>query len=346
MEKRNLFTILICFCWFLTSCNSSNYIAPNKNTSSTTDHYTTQFPQREVSDLLQQAQNSILRIVTTAYYRTYTFQDQNITLSDIKTNNPEDIATDYFSTEESTAGTSIVLRYTDEKILLISCDHVVSSPDTVIAYAEGQGIPENTYVESISIKQRQNNLIFTTRQLQSFDIIASNQHTDLALFTAQFDGPKDTLAQPLDFTLGNSAELKLGSFLYVLGFPRGYPMVTRGLASTTENRTSNFFITDALFNPGISGGLVLASKDDFRSFQWVGIARSASASTENILVPQPTSKKHDRAARPYHGTPFVKEKTRITYGITQTIPINTIKEFISNHQEEISRNGFDYSVDM
>ncbi len=345
MKKTDLFILIICFCWFLTSCNSSNYISQNE-TASSTEHYTTQFPQRDVSDLLQQAQNSILRIVTTTYYRTYTFQDQNITLSDIKTNNPEDIASDYFSTEESTAGTSIVLRYADEKILLISCDHVVTSPDTVIAYAEGNGIPEETYIESISIKQRQNNLIFTTRQLQSFNIIASDQNTDLALFTAEFDGENNNYAQPLDFPLGNSAELKLGSFLYVLGFPRGYPMVTRGLASISENRTSNFFITDALFNPGISGGLVLASKDNFHSLQWVGIARSATASTENILVPRPNSEKHDRAARPYRDTPFVQEKTRITYGITQTIPINTIKEFISKHQAEISRSGFDYSVDI
>lgn len=343
MKKWSLFISVICISGLLISCNSSSLITQSSS-STTTEYYTSKFPQREVSEQLQNAQSSILRIVTTSFYRTYTFEEQHITLSDIKTNNPEDIAAEYFSTEESTAGTSIVLRQANNKTLLISCDHVVSSPDTVIAYAEGPGIPENTYVESISIKQKQNNLVFTSNQLHSFDVIASNEHTDLALFTAEFSDQQ--LAHPLDIDLGNSSDLQLGSVLYVLGFPRGYPMVTRGLASTSENRPSNFFITDALFNPGISGGLVLASKNNFQSFQWIGIARSATASKEDVLVPRPTSEKHERAARPYLDTPFVQEKTRITYGITQTIPINTIKEFISNHQQAILENGFTYPVDI
>lgn len=327
------------------SCSSSSkHISPSSQKSSS-DNYTTAFPQRDISAQLEQAHRSILRIVTTDFYNTYTFEENFVTLADIKTNNPKDIATQFFSTEESTAGTSIVLRYNDDKVLLITCDHVVSSPDTTVAYFEGENIPNNTYVKSISIKQRENKLIFTSHQLHNFDVIARNSRTDLALLVAELEDQMEPVPRPLDFSLGKSENMQMGSFLYVLGYPRGYPIVTRGLASTSDNLSSRFFITDALFNPGISGGLVLASNDNFESLQWTGMARSATASKEDVLIPQPDSDRYSQVAKPYPDTAFVQKKTRINYGITQTIPINTIKKFLAEHQSEISRNGFNYSVD-
>lgn len=345
MEKYTLFISVACLSGFIFSCNSSKYI-PRSNDSTPSEYYTTQFPQREVGGKLEQAQNSLARIVTTSFYDTYTFNKKYITLADVKTNNPKDIASDYFSTEESTAGTSIIIRQTRDNILFISCNHVVSSPDTLITYYDEENIPKNTYVKSVSIKNRQNNLIFTSKRLQSFEVIASDANTDLALFTADLGLEQRGGTQSLNIAPGNSENLQLGSFLYILGFPRGYPMITRGLASISQSSHPNYFVTDALFNPGISGGLVLASRDDFQSFEWVGIARSSTASKENILVPRPNLEDTKRAARPYLDTPYVQQKTRITYGITQTIPINTIKKFIAEHQKEIARNGFEYTVDI
>ncbi len=337
---------LLFFSISLLSCSSSENASQNSSNSNNkpSKHYTTAFPQRDISDELTQARESVLRIVSTSFYNSYTFDKPFLTLPDIKTNNPKDIATNYYSTEESTAGTAIVLQNTDRNVMLITCEHVVASPDTVITYYEGDTIPNNTFVKSISIKQKQNNLLFTNQELYSFNTIASDKQYDLAILTATLNSNDEKLPnRPLRFSAGNSKDLKMGSVLYILGYPRGYPMVTRGLASTAANRSSHYFITDALYNPGISGGLVLASKDRFRSLQWVGMARSASASTENILVPRP-GEKYDQATKPYTDNPFVQQKTRISYGITQTIPIDTIKDFLEENEEKISRNGFHYSV--
>lgn len=343
MKKHLIFITAVISGSLLLACSSSdNFSTPSTNgdRDSSSPYYTTAYPQRNISAQLERARESIVRIVSTSFYNSYTFNKPFLTLSDIKTNNLRTIATDFFSTEESTAGTAILLEKNKSNVMLITCDHVVASPDTAITYYEGENIPEDTFVKSINIKRKQNNWLFTDQDLYNFDILASDERFDLALLTTTYNNKEELPQRPLNITTGKSDKLRMGSVLYVLGYPRGYPMVTRGLASTSKKRYSHFFITDALFNPGISGGLVLASRDNYRSFQWVGMARSASASKEDVLVPRPVADKYGRAAKPYTQTPYVQQKTRISYGITQTIPINTIKDFLDKHEQKISQSGF------
>lgn len=305
--------------------------------------YTTAFPDRDVAEQLNEAQESILRIVSTGSYTNYIFEPGRITLPDIKTNNPADIASQYYTTDESTAGTAIILEHNKKNSLLITCEHIVSFQDTLITYYEGEEIPPNTYVESISIKQNQSNFIYTPHQFGRFDIIASDASSDLALLSASLSDEVKALQHPLSFSAGQIDNLQVGSFLYIFGFPKGYPMVTRGLASTDGKWNNRFFVTDASFNPGVSGGLIIASNDNFKSFQWIGIARSATASKENLLVPRP-NEVYGKQVQPYNDTLFVQQKTRISYGITQAIPINRIKSFLADNKQVLSRHGFSYKA--
>ncbi|NGP89804.1 S1 family peptidase [Fodinibius halophilus] len=316
----------------------------NNQDSTATKHYTTSFPTYDISKHIEDARSSILRILSTSFYDTYTFDEAYLTLDDIKTNTPKELADAHYSSEESTAGTGIVLENAFSNSLIITCQHVVSSPDTVISYFEGSDIPEETFVKSISIKHKQNNLLFTKNRIYSFNIIAANENHDIALLSVDIREDEKLPHPPIQFGLGDSDDLKMGSFLYVLGFPSGYPMITRGITSTRPKKNKHFFLTDALFNPGISGGLVLASKNNFHDFKWVGMARSATASEENILVPRTFNKDYSKLAKPYADQAFVQKKVRISYGITQAIPINTIKDFIENHQQQITENGFRYSI--
>lgn len=342
IKRIAIFSFIIGISYFLLSCSTPEPSVTKKQPKQS-EYYTTSFPTRDVAKQLTNARESILRILVSTYYNTYNFGDRYITLADIKTNKPKDIASEYFSSEQSTAGTSIILQYNHGDALLITCNHVVSSADTLITYYEGDTIPKNTFIKSISIKQRQNNLIFSPSNLQNFKVIASDEQADLALLTTSLNDNIDSNRHPLTFTAGNNDLLQIGSFLYVIGFPKGFPMITRAIASNSEPRNNRFFISDAIFNPGISGGLIFASKDNFHSFQWVGMARSATASSEDVLVPKPnTEEKYGKIRRPYRDSIFVQQKTRISYGITQAIPINRIKNFINENKKAILRNGFSY----
>jgi S1-C subfamily serine protease len=332
----------------LFSCSSSQQTSNNPQQASTTtvtepeftNHYTSSFPQKDVTEKLKAAQQSVIRIVSTAFYNNYAFGQQYITLDDIKTNDPEKISTDHFSSEESTAGTSIILDQNSNNSLLLTCEHTVSFPDTVVNYYDSEEVPPQTYVESISIKTKQNNLVFFEQNLEPYEIIAANKRLDLALLNIEYGRNRNLDQHKLMTKPGNSDLLKLGSFLYIMGFPKGYPMITRGLASSSESWNDRFFITDATFNPGISGGLILASKNNYDSFEWVGIASSASATRKSVLVPRPISDKYSRAVRPYNDAVFVQRQTSINYRSAQAVPIYKVEEFLRDNEGVISRLQF------
>lgn len=341
MKKR--WVVLSITFGLLLSCSSSKQYVSESSSSDApvtySKYYTSAFPQQDVTDKLKEIQQSVVRIVATGLYNSYSFEGKYVTLDDIKTNDPQKIASGSYSTEESTAGTSIILDQSDRGSLLITCEHIVAFPDTVINYYEGANIPNETYIQSLSIKKRQNNFVYTGSEIKPFEILSSDPRLDLALLNTKFEQNSNLDSYPLNIESGDSNFLQLGSFVYVLGFPKGYPMITRGLASSSESWNDRFFVTDASFNPGISGGLILATNDNFNSFKWVGMASASNASREDILVPRPNVE-YPRATRPYMDSVFVQQKTRINYGITQAIPINKIKEFLREYKKDINRRGF------
>lgn len=337
----SLFTIALT----LTFCSSSQQSASTESSGEKpqktySEYYTSAFPQEDISSQLKNAQQSVVRIVSTGFYDNYNFSGKAITLADIKTNKPADIATSQTSSEEGSGGTAIILDRNNQNSLLITCQHTVFFPDTMITYYEGPDIPNETYIESISIKNNQTNLVYTSAELQPFEVLATNSRSDLALLNVEFEQMGNLDLYPLTVDAGNSDFLQLGSLIYVLGFPKSFPMVTRGLASPSDSWNNRFFVTDAIFNPGISGGLILASNDNFESFQWVGVASSSTASSENILVPRPDADNYSKITRPYGDSVFVAQKTRINYGITQAIPVNKVKEFLNEQRNLLERKGF------
>ncbi|GAA5523369.1 S1C family serine protease [Aliifodinibius salicampi] len=326
------------------ACRSSEQTIDQPKAVEESEFYTTAFPSQNLSESLQRAEEAIIRIISTSFYDTYSFNKPSVTLPDVNTNRLEDIASHSHSTEESSAGTSILLDVNNrDKALLITTAHTVTSADTLITYYEGEQISANTFIETISIKRRQNNLIFTPEELGIFEIIARDALSDLALLSANLKADIQDNHQELSFSMGHSEKIQLGSFLYILGFPKGYPIITRGIASSTRGQSrQRFFVSDALFNPGISGGLVLASNDQFNSFEWVGMARSAAATREPYLIPNPDDEYSDNLIEPYNGSIFIEEKRRISYGITHAIPINEIRNFIDSNKDVIRRNNFNY----
>lgn len=331
--------------WVVSCSSTQETIRRPSVKAGATDFYTTAFPHRDVSGHLKDAQKAIIRIISTSHYTTYVFDKPEVRLADIQTNKLQDLTTRQYSNDESTAGTSIILDINNNgNTLLITCAHAVNSPDTLISYFFDERNNPGSFIETVSIKRRQTNLLFTPGELSNFEIIAESRLSDLALLSASLQPDTQSEHKSLPFSMGRMEHLQLGSFLYVLGFPKGFPMITRGLVSTRALSPHRFFIMDALFNPGISGGLVISSRDNFRNFEWIGIARSATASRETILVPRPDDEGSGLAEqgilRPYNDTVYVGQKNRISYGITQAIPISEIRSFLDENRRVIRQHGF------
>jgi hypothetical protein len=125
-----------------------------------------------------------------------------------------------------------------------------------------------------------------------------------------------------------------------MGYPAGYQMVTRGIVSNPKVNRKGEFLIDALFNQGISGGIVLAVRDGVPNFELVGIAKSVSASYKNVL--KPVHESHQEMYNPnipYEDELYVKVEKEINYGITFTISIAEIRNLYYFNRDVFISHG-------
>ena len=133
-------------------------------------------------------------------------------------------------------------------------------------------------------------------------IIGRDPKTDLAL--VKIDGASDLHALPL----GNSDELKVGSWVVAVGSPFGLEQtVTAGIVSAKgrvigSGPYDNFIQTDASINPGNSGGPLINTKGEV-----VGINTAILAQGKGIGFAIPVNMAKDIA-------PQLQEKGHVTRG--------------------------------
>ena len=128
-----------------------------------------------------------------------------------------------------------------------------------------------------------------------------------------------------------------------MGFPLGNLMVTRALVSITDKIKTGIFVTDALYNHGISGSPVFAIRDGVPNFELIGMASSSAAQESNILVPNRDLKIDRNINTKYNGEIFVDNNKLISYGVTYSVTINEIITFIHSNEKALIKKGFNMS---
>lgn len=338
MIRLNYISIIL-LCSLGWGC-ASNTPARNDLSFENRKTYTTSFPTRDVADQLKNIRKSVIRISSTGIYVTYFFEDRLLTDKDLKAVDVKDIASRRITSNESTAGTAISIFNNTQTIGLLTNAHVVDFPDTLISYVDQKGVPANTFIKSLKIKRNQTNLIYDLPNVGSFEVVGADKIVDLALLKVSKNKFKELEAPTLPISIGDPADLDWGSFVYIIGYPKGYPMITRGIVSDPRRNENDDFLTDALFNPGISGGMIMATRNNFRSFEWVGMTNTASADLKRSLVPDPTKSNEYGSFEVYTDSVFVETQTQLVYGITQSIPIKRIIAFLEANENEIRKMGF------
>ncbi|HUE96143.1 MAG TPA: serine protease, partial [Longimicrobiaceae bacterium] len=324
--------------------------------------YQTAFPTWDTSATLRRTFESVRRIQISATYDTYTFARERAP-TEGELGSPDLLrgAMDTTSLSQERAATAVVLSRSAGNVALLTANHALELPDTIVRFfgQEGGlvGAPTapggSRLVESVSIKRHQTNWV-VGESLETFEILARDSVRDLALI-----GVREPVELPrpgpiagarleeqprrtpvLALPAGDSDRLSWGSFVYVLGYPKGYPMVTRGIVSAPERRPLGSFLVDGLWNRGMSGGLILAVRGDGRGLEWVGIARGASSTSEARLVPDEGAEPRGNVRQPYDGQIFLEEYRSIDYGITLSVPIADIRRFLAERRTALGQQGY------
>ena len=310
-------------------------------------HYQTAFPGHDVSGQIGEAFWAVKRVQVTGSYDHYRFSPETAPLEGDPLG--EEVlarAVDTFSRSTSRGASAVQIARAARGVTLLMNEHPIHFPDTVVEYAgvAGRGGSKpagRRRIERVSVKRTQYNLVLDRVGVQPFEILARDASSDLALIGAPY--PADTESRVLSVLpvrVGDSDRLSWGSFVYVLGYPGGYPIVTRGIVSDPRREATASFLIDGLWNEGISGGPILAVRGEDGSLEWVGIARAAAGKIEHRLAPDPESIQDQDQRLLYEGRIYLEEVQQILYGISLSIPMTTIREFIDRNRAGLRRRGW------
>ena len=322
----------------LTSCVRAPVSVPARSGG-----YPAASPVFDMSGALSTAFQSVKQIQVSVEYRVHVFAEANApTERDLAT---EDVTARAVSTEtysEITRASAVVLTRSDRNVLLLTAAHAAFRPDTTVQYFGPAGTGgRDRRLRSLSIKSRQTNWVLDQPGARPFELLAWDEDADVAVIGFPFlDTRQLGRPTPLGLVTGEPGALEPGSFVYILGYPGGYRMVSSGLA-TPLDRGDGAFVVDGNWNQGVSGGLILAVRGGTETLEWVGMARAAAATREpRFLPPESALEQHDPAV-PYEGPIFLEETLRIQYGVTLSVPITTIRRFLERHRARLTGQGYD-----
>jgi hypothetical protein len=308
-------------------------------------HYQTAFPLHDTSHELEHAFRSLHRVVYTGEYHTFVFPPEaGVTEGDLTDPATLGRAVEDFFETESRRGTAAVLARTGTRIALITNDHVVRFPAVrVHHFDEEPGTPRAARrVASVSLLTREWGGLFDHPTVGVFEVLARDQPADLALLEVRLpDLDAADGFPPIEVTAGDPRRLSWGSFVYVLGFPSGFPLVTRAIVSDPDHDGRGGFLTDGLWNEGISGGPILAIRGGTGRLEWVGMTRAGAGAWEVRLQPRGDEEIEDDLGLLYRGPIYAERVLRIQYGITHSVPMTAIRDFLARNRDLLRRRGYD-----
>lgn len=303
--------------------------------------YDSEFPYRNSSAQLEEISRSIRMINSIAFYTSYVFDaEKKLKITELNDTNFESQAVEVIYYNRTASGTGTVIFEEQGKVLVLTVAHIVSFPDTVISYhlnAEGSA---TDYIQSVSIKNRQNNFIPDLPSGGELEIIIIDKNIDVAFLGAKYQPAETIRITTFNYPWGNSSELEWGSFVYVFGFPMNNKMISKGIVSNPGKERFAFLI-DAVFNKGFSGGIVLGVRDGVPNFELVGLVKSVPSEYQYFI--QPLAKDHDldfNPLLPYKGDFFIQKEQVLRMGITRVIGIEVVKNFVKTNENYLKSLGY------
>ncbi|CAN5781589.1 hypothetical protein BH23GEM11_BH23GEM11_04940 [soil metagenome] len=306
--------------------------------------YRTAFPSTDTSGQLTRLFQAVKQTQVIVTYDVYYFSEENApTRLDFQREDVVQRAVLTTSISDARGATAIAVSRSNRGVVLLATSHAVVRPDTVVDYfgsPAGADRDPARRIRSLSIKNSQVNWVIDLPGARAFDVLASDEQEDLALIgfpLLAVDDLDDLRSIPI--RAGNPADLAPGSFVYILGYPASFRMVSRGIATPLDDGQGSF-VTDGNWNQGVSGGAIVALRGGSERLEWVGMARAASAQREQRLMPSEVDLEEYDPAVPYDGPIFVEEVLRIQYGVTLSVPMTTIRTFIARSAPQLREAGY------
>jgi len=284
-------------------------------------------------------ERSILKLTCSAYYEIYYYSHPPIAGDTVT---QQSLLTDKKFTTNSVAGTGFILTKSADKILILTCYHIFDFSDTLRTYYLDKNKKISKYLQSLSIKYGQT--IYVTHKngtISQGKLIAQHEKNDIALIETQ--AIENVLSEfPFQGIFDDESKIKLGQEVYLLGFPKGHFLVTKGLASPSKYKDK--FLVDAPFNRGFSGGITITFDNRTGDYRYIGMANSTAYDSQIALAPSDVIQNFEiYKSSPYEEDIFIKELKIINYGVTFVVRSEVIADFLKEEEGKLRQFGY-YNV--
>jgi trypsin-like peptidase len=332
--KKYVYFLLVLFlvgCLRTVQYHKTNQIKDGK--------YDSEYPSQPVSEHLEKIAQSVKMVSVLAYFSNFSFTaESKVTKKMVIDDEFESKADQQYYLNQPATGTATVVYYQNRRVGLITCAHILDFPDTVYSYYQnGSGDPTE-FLSSVTIKTRQANNVIELPDIDNFEIIALDNETDLAFIGKDLEINPSFPIPVFNFKIGSAEELQWGSHVYLFGYPRGKKMISSCIVSKPGEKT---FLIDAALPRGISGGLILATRDGAPNFEFVGLANAISAEKKQYLAPKRLIDQSEYDVQlPYTEEAYIKLHEEIYYGVTHAISVEMILEFLRKNETKFRTKGY------
>ncbi len=299
--------------------------------------YDSEFPAISISESLDNISGSVKKIDCLAFYATYSFNsDDQVTRGSVTDELLASFENRKVISNESVSGTATTIYHQNNLVGMLTCAHVVDFPDTIFSWIDD----DSKRLSSVSILVKRQIFVVELPEGEPVEVVAMDKERDIALIMRRFKSDQ-SYVKVLQYPIGKTSLFEWGSVVYIVGYPLGNLMVTRALVSNPNKTSGGQFLTDALFNRGISGSPVFAIKDGVPNLEWVGMAAATSAFDLTMLKPEKEVENKPITNYPYQGSLYLEKMKMINYGVTYSVSIEEIVTFIRRNGQLLSRKGFD-----
>ena len=319
----------------MVSCKTNETLTDN---SEMDNSYASGFPNKNIYDQLDKVAKTIKRIECLTFYKSYVLSKDNpLKEGELTKQNLKKYAVADEITHVSVSGTATIIYYNGDRVGILSCAHVVDFADTIYNWED----EEQTKLYSVAIKLRQKIYVSGLPSGKDIQIVTMDKKNDIVLLKKELDSDQE---KPNVFNIkkGNPEDLEWGTLVYIMGYPSGDLMITRAIVSNPGKVKRGTFLTDAVYNRGISGAPVFAYRKGSRDFEWVGMAKSSSVDKFYYLKPDKEHMEPGSAEQLYSGSDFIGQYTNIKYGVAYSVTVDAIVSFLKSHKEQIEKAGIDF----
>jgi hypothetical protein len=232
------------------------------------------------------------------------------------------------------SGGGLILYQNPSETLILTCEHVINSPDTVRTFLRDPEGRDTKIPSSRAIKRLATyHVINQINQLLPAEILSFDTRVDLGLVLVK---TAPLVGEPYSFSIAYENEVQWSDLAFVFGYPREIKQLTMGLISPSPYPGT--FAMDVVARYGFSGGPVFAIRPG-GDLQLAGIVRGVPVTKLRYITPPPELPAGQNLATEDLPLSTADEYDLIEYGTVYVVGTERIGKFLKDSQSRLQQKG-------